>query len=228
MGLGDFLFKEKEEKYLKQIEDLQQKLKEKEEKIAKLELDLETVTKERDNRISEKQLEIFEKNLKQKTEIAQKGEGYRDLLLSYRINPEKSQYKYKVELRNFYSSKKFQEILNIFSEKNILFVNDIKEEDFNDIPKETKNLDEAKQRFLDFKSGKFDWDIATFINRGEKLSKIYSKSKKLVTVFSDLYLEYMDDIVNFDFMSLKSYGFKTPQIEEFIQKRDEYYKESRI
>ncbi|WP_241761727.1 hypothetical protein, partial [Fusobacterium nucleatum] len=195
---------------------------------AKLELDLETVTKERDNRISEKQLEIFEKNLKQKTEIAQKGEGYRDLLLSYRINPEKSQYKYKVELRNFYSSKKFQEILNIFSEKNILFVNDIKEEDFNDIPKETKNLDEAKQRFLDFKSGKFDWDIATFINRGEKLSKIYSKSKKLVTVFSDLYLEYMDDIVNFDFMSLKSYGFKTPQIEEFIQKRDEYYKESRI
>ncbi|MCY7007200.1 hypothetical protein OCK72_00885 [Fusobacterium simiae] len=228
MGLGDFLFKEKEEKYLKQIEDLQQKLKEKEEKIAKLELDLETVTKERDNRISEKQLEIFEKNLKQKTEIAQKGEGYRDLLLSYRINPEKSQYKYKVELRNFYSSKKFQEILNIFSEKNILFVNDIKEEDFNDIPKETKNLDEAKQRFLDFKSGNFDWDIATFINKGEKLSKIYSKSKKLVTVFSDLYLEYMDDIVNFDFMSLKSYGFKTPQIEEFIQKRDEYYKESRI
>lgn len=27
MGLGDFLFKEKEEKYLKQIEDLQNKLK---------------------------------------------------------------------------------------------------------------------------------------------------------------------------------------------------------
>lgn len=39
-----------------------------------------------------------------------------------------------------------------------------------------------------------------------------------MTIFSELYLEYMDDITNFDFLSLKSYGFKTPQIEEFIQK----------
>ena len=114
------------------------------------------------------------------------------------------------------------------NEKNIIFVNNLKEEDFNDIPSETKNLDKAKQRFLDYKNEKFDWNIVTFINKGEKLSKIYSKSKKLMTVFSDLYLEFMDDIANFDFLSLKSYGFKTPQIEEFIQKRDEYYKEYRI
>ena len=225
MGLGDFLFKEKEEKYLKQIENLQNKLKQQEEEILQLKYDLEIVTQERDNRISGKQLEIFERNLKQNMESSKK---YRELLVSYRINPEKIQYKYKVELRNFYSGKKFQEILNILNEKNILFVDYLKEEDFNDIPKETKNFDEAKQRFLDFKGGKFDWETATFINRGEKVSKIYSKSKKLMTVFSDLYLEFMDDITSFDFMSLKSYGFKTPQIEEFIQKRDEYYKEYRI
>ena len=225
MGLGDFLFKEKEEKYLKQIEDLQNKLKKKEEEILQLKYDLEIVTQERDNRISGKQLEIFERNLKQSVESSKK---CKDLLISYRINPEKIQYRYKVELRNFYSGKKFQEILDIFNEKNILFVDYLKEEDFNDIPRETKNFDEAKQRFLDFKGGKFDWETATFINRGEKVSKIYSKSKKLMTVFSDLYLEFMDDITSFDFMSLKSYGFKTPQIEEFIQKRDEYYKEYRI
>ena len=225
MGLGDFLFKEKEEKYLKQIEDLQNKLKQQEEEISQLKYDIEVVTQERDNRISGKQLEIFERNLKQNVESSKK---YKEALISYRINPEKIQYKYKVDLKYFYSEKKFQEILNIFNEKNILFVNNLKEEDFNDIPKETKNFDDAKQRFLDFKSGKFNWDITTFTNKGEKLSKIYSKSKKLMTVFSDLYLEFMDDIANFDFSSLKSYGFKTPQIEEFIQKRDEYYKEYRI
>ena len=225
MGLGDFLFKEKEEKYLKQIEDLQNKLKQQEEEISQLKYDIEVVTQERDNRISGKQLEIFERNLKQNVESSKK---YKEALISYRINPEKIQYKYKVDLKYFYSEKKFQEILNIFNEKNILFVNNLKEEDFNDIPKETKNFDDAKQRFLDFKSRKFNWDIATFTNKGEKLSKIYSKSKKLMTVFSDLYLEFMDDIANFDFLSLKSYGFKTPQIEEFIQKRDEYYKEYRI
>ena len=225
MGLGDFLFKEKEEKYLKQIEDLQNKLKKQEEETLQLKYDIEVVTQERDNRISGKQLEIFERNLKQNMESSNK---YKELLVSYRINPEKTQYKYKVELKNFYSEKKFQEVFDILNEKNILFVNNLKEEDFNDIPKETKNLDDAKQRFLDYKNGKFSWDVVTLTNRGEKLSKIYSKSKKLMTVFSDLYLEFMDDIVNFDFLSLKSYGFKTPQIEEFIQKRDEYYKEYRI
>ena len=225
MGLGDFLFKEKEEKYLKQIEDLQNKLKKQEDEILQLKYDIEVITQERDNRVSGKQLEIFERNLKQNIENSKK---YRNILLSYNLNPEKIQYKYKVELKYFYSEKKFDEILSILNEKNIIFVNNLKEEDFNDIPKETKNFDEAKQRFLDFKSGKFDWEIATFINRGEKISKIYSKSKKLVTIFSDLYLEFMDDIMNFDFMSLKSYGFKTPQIEEFIKKRDEYYKEYRI
>jgi len=68
----------------------------------------------------------------------------------------------------------------------------------------------------------------------EKLVKIEDgKNKEILSnknskESSDLYLEFMDDITNFDFMSLKSYGFKTPQIEEFIQKRDEYYKEYRI
>ena len=225
MGLGDFLFKEKEEKYLKQIEDLQNKLKKQEDEILQLKYDIEVITQERDNRVSGKQLEIFERNLKQNIENSKK---YRNILLSYNLNPEKIQYKYKVELKYFYSEKKFDEILSILNEKNIIFVNNLKEEDFNDIPSETKNLDKAKQRFLDYKNGKFNWDIVTFANKGEKLSKIYSKSKKLMTVFSDLYLEFMDDIANFDFLSLKSYGFKTPQIEEFIQKRDEYYKEYRI
>ena len=225
MGLGDFLFKEKEEKYLKQIEDLQNKLKKQEEEIIQLKYDIEVVTQERDSRISGKQLEIFERNLKQNMESSKK---YRELLVSYRINPEKNQYKYKVELKYFYSEKKFDEILTILNEKNIMFANELKEEDFNDIPVETKNLDKAKQRFLDFKNEKFNWDIVMFINKGEKLSKVYSKSKKLLTVFSDLYLEFMNDIADFDFLSLKSYGFKTPQIEEFIQKRDEYYKEYRI
>ena len=213
MALTDFLFKEKEEKFLRQVEELKTKLQEKEEEILNLKKDLEIITAKKDNNIGEKQLEIFERNLKQNIENSKR---YKNILISYRLNPEKIQYRYKVELKYFYSEKKFEEILNILNEKNILFVNDIKEEDFDDIPKETKNLDKAKQRFLDFKDGKFDWEIVTLINKGEKLSKIYSKSKKLMTIFSDLYFDFMDDVANFDFFSLKSYGFKTPEIEEFI------------
>lgn len=41
-----------------------------------------------------------------------------------------------------------------------------------------------------------------------------------MTIFSDLYLEYLDDIANFDFMALKSQGFDISEIEEFIAKAE--------
>ena len=72
-----------------------------------------------------------------------------------------------------------------------------------------------------------EWAIITLVNKGEELSKLYSKSRKLMTIFSELYLEYLDDIANFDFINLKSQGFEASEIEEFVSKRDNYYKERR-
>ena len=142
MALTNFLFKEKEEKFLKQIEELKTKLEEKEVEILNLKKDLEIITAKKDNNIGEKQLEIFERNLKQNIENSKR---YKSILILYKLNPEKIQYKYKVDLKYFYSEKKFEEILNILNEKNILFVNDIKEEDFNDVPEETKNSEEVPE-----------------------------------------------------------------------------------
>ena len=224
MGLGDLLFKEKEDKYLKQIEDLQNYLRIQEDQIANLKLQLEEVTKERDARINSKQLEIFEKNFKHNIEVAKK---YRSIIDSYNLDTEKKSYKYRVDLKHFYSEKKFEEVVKFLNEDNKFFVDELNEEIFDNINKEVKNTNKAKQRFLDFKNGKMEWAITTLINKGEELSKVYSKSRKLMTIFSELYLEYLDDIANFDFMALKSHGFDISEIEEFISKRDNYYKERR-
>ena len=224
MGLADLLFKEKEEKYLKQIEDLQNYLSIQEDQIADLKLQLEAVTKERDGRINSKQLEIFEKNFKHNIEVAKK---YRSILDSYNLDTEKKSYKYRVDLKYFYSEKKFEEVIKFLNENNKFFVDELSEEIFNNMTKEIKNANKAKQRFIDFKNGQMEWSITTLINKGEELSKLYSKSRKLMTIFSDLYLEYLDDIANFDFMNLKSQGFDISEIEEFISKRDNYYKERR-
>ena len=224
MGLTDLLFKEKEDKYLKQIEDLQNYLRIQEDQIANLKLQLEEVTKERDARINSKQLEIFEKNFKHNIEVAKK---YRSIIDSYNLDTEKKSYKYRVDLKYFYSEKKFEEVIKFLNEDNKFFVDELSEEIFDNINKEVKNTNKAKQRFLDFKNGKMEWAITTLINKGEELSKVYSKSRKLMTIFSELYLEYLDDIANFDFMALKSHGFDISEIEDFISKRDNYYKERR-
>ena len=224
MGLADLLFKEKEEKYLKQIEDLQNYLKIKDDEISHLTLQLEEVTREKDARINSKQLEIFEKNFKHNIEVAKK---YRSILESYNLDTEKKSYKYRVDLKYFYSEKKFEEVVTFLNEDNKFFVDELNEEIFDSIDKEVKNVNKAKQRFLDFQNGKMEWAIITLVNKGEELSKLYSKSRKLMTIFSELYLEYLDDIANFDFINLKSQGFETSEIEEFVSKRDNYYKERR-
>lgn len=224
MGLGDLLFKEKEDKYLQQIEDLQNYLRIQEDHIADLTLQLEEVTKERDARISSKQLEIFEKNFKHNIEVAKK---YRSIIDSYNLNTEKKSYKYRVDLKYFYSEKKFEEVVKFLNEDNKFFVDELSEDIFDDVSKDAKNNNKAKQRFIDFNNGKMEWAITTLINKGEELSKIYSKSRKLMTIFSELYFEYLDDIANFDFMTLKSHGFNVSEIEDFILKRDNYYKERR-
>ena len=224
MGLADLLFKEKEEKYLKQIEDLQNYLSIQEDQIADLKLQLEAVTKERDGRINSKQLEIFEKNFKHNIEVAKK---YRSIIDSYNLDTEKKSYKYRVDLKHFYSEKKFEEVVKFLNEDNKFFIDELSEEIFDNMTKEIKNANKAKQRFIDFKNGQMEWAITTLINKGEELSKLYSKSRKLMTIFSDLYFEYLDDIANFDFMNLKSQGFDISEIEEFISKRDNYYKERR-
>ena len=224
MGLGDLLFKEKEDKYLQQIEDLQNYLRIQEDHIADLTLQLEEVTKERDARISSKQLEIFEKNFKHNIEVAKK---YRSIIDSYNLDTEKKSYKYRVDLKYFYSEKKFEEVVKFLNEDNKFFVDELSEDIFDDVSKDAKNNNKAKQRFIDFNNGKIEWAITTLINKGEELSKIYSKSRKLMTIFSELYFEYLDDIANFDFMTLKSHGFNVSEIEDFILKRDNYYKERR-
>lgn len=224
MGLGDLLFKEKEDKYLQQIEDLQNYLRIQEDHIADLTLQLEEVTKERDARISSKQLEIFEKNFKHNIEVAKK---YRSIIDSYNLDTEKKSYKYRIDLKYFYSEKKFEEVVKFLNEDNKFFVDELSEDIFDDVSKDAKNNNKAKQRFIDFNNGKMEWAITTLINKGEELSKIYSKSRKLMTIFSELYFEYLDDIANFDFMTLKSHGFNVSEIEDFISKRDNYYKERR-
>ena len=217
-------FKEKEDKYLQQIEDLQNYLRIQEDHIADLTLQLEEVTKERDARISSKQLEIFEKNFKHNIEVAKK---YRSIIDSYNLDTEKKSYKYRVDLKYFYSEKKFEEVVKFLNEDNKFFVDELSEDIFDDVSKDAKNNNKAKQRFIDFNNGKMEWAITTLINKGEELSKIYSKSRKLMTIFSELYFEYLDDIANFDFMTLKSHGFNVSEIEDFILKRDNYYKERR-
>lgn len=157
MAISDFLFKEKEDKYLKRIEELEKTvddmkkvLRAKDEQISylgdKIEETKEELEKEK-NKFSPKQLELIERNLKKSSEDARK---YKAVLSAYKLDPERTQNTYRIELKKFYSEKKFEEIVNFLIEAEVLFVDELDEERLNLLPQDIKNLEETKKRFLDF------------------------------------------------------------------------------
>lgn len=221
MSVFSSLFgKDKEKEYQRKIEELEKKLAAKEDEISNLIAELEKAN----NKVSPKQFGIIERNIKESQEKATR---YAKIIASFGLNPDKKYYKYKLEVSKFFTGTKFTELLEVLTKNNIEFIDDLTDVTFFSLLNGVKNVEEAKKKFTDYKNNKFDWDVAALINRGDKLSKIYS-SRKLLNVFSELSLEYMDDIDNFDFSSLKIYNFSYPQIEEFKTKRDEYYKDRRI
>lgn len=221
MSVFSSLFgKDKEKEYQRKIEELEKKLAAKEDEISNLIAELEKAN----NKVSPKQFGIIERNIKESQEKATR---YAKIIASFGLNPDKKYYKYKLEVSKFFTGTKFTELLEVLIKNNIEFIDDLTDVTFFSLLNGVKNVEEAKKKFADYKNNKFDWDVAALINRGDKLSKIYS-SRKLLNIFSELSLEYMDDIDNFDFSSLKIYNFSYPQIEEFKTKRDEYYKDRRI
>lgn len=220
MSMFSFLWKEEREEFERKIEELERKLQNKEEEISNLIMELEKAN----NKVSPKQFSIIEKNIKDSQEKAQR---YEKIIASFGLNPNKKYYKYKLEISKFYVGAKFADVLDILTKNSVVYLDDLTEVKFYSILGETKNVEEAKKKFNDYKRGKFDWETAALINRGDKLSKVYS-SRKLLNIFAELSLEYMDDISDFDFNSLKIYNFTYQQIEEHKLKRDEYYKERRV
>lgn len=221
MGLLSMFKKSNDEEYLKKIEKLEEIIAGKENEIANLINELESL-----NKFTPRQLEVFEKNLKENRDEIQRLKG---VLASYCISYHtKERFTYKIEIEKFFSSSRFQELNTVLRENNITYLQELNFEVFDLLPQNTKNLEDGKKRYQDFLGGKMEWEIVTLLNKGEKISKIYNKSRKFVNILSEEYYEFMDDMKDYNFNSLVDLGFTAEQIQEFIDKRDEYYQEKRV
>ncbi len=220
MGLLSIFKKNNDEEYLKKIEKLEETLASKENEISNLINEIESL-----NKFTPRQLEVFEKNLKENKEEVQR---LKDILNSYCIPyATKEKYFYKVEVEKFFSSSKFQDLNVALKEKGITYLQDITMETFDSIP-EVKGVEEGKKKYQDYLDKKIDWEIVTLLNKGEKVSKLYSKSRKFANILSENYYEFLEDMRDYDFDGLLEIGFTAEQIKEFKDKRDEYYLEKRV
>lgn len=234
MGLFSIFGKkdlEAEQKLLKKIEELEQTIARKDKEISDLINELDRVNQSIPNtntntNLNSKQLELIEKNIK---DTKEENDRLKQVIDEYNLSSKKEKYYYKVDIEKFYSAARFKELANIIVNNGIVYLQDLTLEFFDTLSQDIKNLEEGKIRFQKFLTKEFiEWEVVTYLNKGERVSKLYSKSRKLVNIFIENDIEFMEDLINFDFSKLVDLGFKDSQIEEFILKRDEYYQERRV
>lgn len=234
MGLFSIFGKkdlEAEQKLLKKIEELEQTIARKDKEISDLINELDRVNQSIPNtntntNLNSKQLELIEKNIK---DTKEENDRLKQVIDEYNLSSKKEKYYYKVDIEKFYSAARFKELANTIVNNGIVYLQDLTLEFFDTLSQDIKNLEEGKIRFQKFLTKEFiEWEVVTYLNKGERVSKLYSKSRKLVNIFIENDIEFMEDLINFDFSKLGDLGFKDSQIEEFILKRDEYYQERRV
>lgn len=234
MGLFSIFGKkdlEAEQKLLKKIEELEQTIARKDKEISDLINELDRVNQSIANtntntNLNSKQLELIEKNIK---DTKEENDRLKQVIDEYNLSSKKEKYYYKVDIEKFYSAARFKELANTIVNNGIVYLQDLTLEFFDTLSQDIKNLEEGKIRFQKFLTKEFiEWEVVTYLNKGERVSKLYSKSRKLVNIFIENDIEFMEDLINFDFSKLVDLGFKDSQIEEFILKRDEYYQERRV
>lgn len=234
MGLFSIFGKkdlEAEQKLLKKIEELEQTIARKDKEISDLINELDRVNQSIPNtntntNLNSKQLELIEKNIK---DTKEENDRLKQVIDEYNLSSKKEKYYYKVDIEKFYSAARFKELANTIVNNGIVYLQDLTLEFFDTLSQDIKNLEEGKIRFQKFLTKEFiEWEVVTYLNKGERVSKLYSKSRKLVSIFIENDIEFMEDLINFDFSKLGDLGFKDSQIEEFILKRDEYYQERRV
>lgn len=211
MGLLSIFKKSNDEEYLKKIEKLEETLASKENEISNLINEIESL-----NKFTPRQLEVFEKNLKENKEEVQR---LKNILDSYCIPYNtKERYSYKVEIEKFFSSSKFQELNTALKEKGITYLQEVSVDILETMPADLKGIDEGKKKYQDYLSKKIEWEIVTLLNKGEKISKIYSKTRKFANILSEGCYEFMEDIRDYDFDSLVDAGFNAEQIRNLKKK----------
>ncbi len=129
---------------------------------------------------------------------------------------------YKLPSEVLFTSTKFKEILNTLEENTIKFLDEIDVERFEEITSNSKGFSEARKLFLDCKKGHYSWDVKTFLMKGPRLSKIFSRQRKLMGYFDDNYMEFLIDLKNFDQNLLASKGFSESHISKYNEVIDEY------
>lgn len=206
--------------------------------IQRLKIEVQTM---KETYMTPKQVEILEKNLKSaREENVKLKKEKEDFIQKIKILEQDSSDKeevfflnkflYKLPIDEFFSATKFNLIREFLTKSGISFVQEI--ETVMELPEfmKVKNYSAAKKKYTAFRDLKvISWDNRILMCKGERIHKVFKKSRKFVNYLTENNIEFMDDMKNFDFnvLAVKG-GFTKTAVEEFKEMYEEYFKTYKI
>lgn len=221
MGILD-VFKDKDNTTNKEIEALNLALKEKELEIQRLKIETNTM---KETYMSPKQMELLEKNLKSLREENNRLKKEKAELLEKTSTSPLDIFKYKLPVEEFFSAAKFNMVRDFLADTGIIFIQDIEGVLSSPEFAKVKNAASAIKKYSAFRDSKeVSWDNRISLCKGEKVQKVFKKSRKFINYLADNNIEFMDDIAdfNFDELAVKG-GFTNAMVSELKNIAVEYF-----
>ncbi|MCQ8210958.1 hypothetical protein NON08_00030 [Cetobacterium somerae] len=131
---------------------------------------------------------------------------------------------YLIKIERFIPEIRFSNALESLKESGIIYVQCLNDYVIEKLVVDVKLRAEIIKRYNNFLDGVMPWDLKTNLLKGEKITKIYSKYRKVVNVLSERSISYMDEL-NYNVLeSFIDYGYNEDDIKILKDIYDDYRK----
>lgn len=129
---------------------------------------------------------------------------------------------YKLLIKDYYEARKFEDFKKICQEKDLFYVEDLYNIDFDTLNLTKTKIKNAKSLFDDYIDRNFDINISTYLLKGALISEFFFRFRSFVNYCKKNNLFYIIDLDDFDFQALLRDGFSEDQLEKIQSAYNDY------
>ena len=131
---------------------------------------------------------------------------------------------YLIKIEKFLSEIRFSESVNNLKLNGVLYVQCLNDYIIESLVEDEKLRSEILKRYKNFLNGIMNWELKTNLLKGEKITKIYSKYRKVINILNEKTICYMDEL-NHDILDrLVESGYSPEEIKILKDIYDDYEK----
>ncbi|MHA4989255.1 hypothetical protein [Cetobacterium somerae] len=131
---------------------------------------------------------------------------------------------YLIKIEKFLSEVRFVEIVNNLKLNGVMYVQCLNNYIIENLVEDEKLKNEIIKRYENFLNGIMSWELKTNLLKGEKITKIYSKYRKVINILNEKTICYMEEL-NHDILDkLLEYGYSRDEIKTLKDIYDDYEK----